>query len=62
VLAQAFIASCGGSRIALANRLQFCSMTEWHTCAARYAFILPDQIARGELRPLRDPQNTDNEG
>jgi TnpA family transposase len=28
----------------------------------RYAFILPDQIARGELRPLRDPQNTDDEG
>jgi hypothetical protein len=27
----------------------------------RYAFILPDLIARGELRPLRDPQNTDNE-
>ena len=28
----------------------------------RYAFILPDPIARGELRPLRDPQNTDDEG
>lgn len=28
----------------------------------RYAFILPDQIARGELRPLRDPHNTDDEG
>jgi len=27
----------------------------------RYAFILPDQIARGELRPLRDPRNTDDE-
>ena len=27
----------------------------------RYAFILPDQVARGELRPLRDPQNTDDE-
>jgi hypothetical protein len=27
----------------------------------RYAFILPDSIARGELRPLRDPQNTDDE-
>ena len=27
----------------------------------RYAFILPDPIARGELRPLRDPQNTDDE-
>jgi len=26
----------------------------------RYAFILPDQIARGELRPLRDTQNTDD--
>lgn len=23
--------------------------------------ILPDQVARGELRPLRDPQNTDDE-
>lgn len=21
-----------------------------------YAFMLPDQVARGELRPLRDPQ------
>ena len=28
----------------------------------RYAFILPVQIARGELRPLRDPQNTEDEG
>ncbi len=28
----------------------------------RYAFILPDQIARGELRPLRNPQNVDDEG
>jgi TnpA family transposase len=28
----------------------------------RYAFILPDQVARGELRPLRDPQNIDDEG
>jgi hypothetical protein len=28
----------------------------------RYAFILPDSIARGELRPLRDPQNTDDAG
>ncbi len=28
----------------------------------RYAFILPDQVARGELRPLRDPQSADNEG
>ena len=28
----------------------------------RYAFILPDQLARGELRPLRDPRNTDDEG
>ena len=26
-----------------------------------YAFILPDQIARGELRPLRDPRNADDE-
>ena len=26
-----------------------------------YAFILPDEIARGELRPLRDPRNTDEE-
>ena len=24
----------------------------------RYAFILPDGIARGELRPLRDPSAT----
>jgi TnpA family transposase len=28
----------------------------------RYAFILPDQLARGELRPLRDPKNLDEEG
>jgi len=27
----------------------------------RYVFILPDQIAHGELRPLRDPQNADDE-
>lgn len=27
----------------------------------RYAFILPDLIARGELRPLRDPRNSDDE-
>lgn len=23
----------------------------------RYAFTLPDTVARGELRPLRDPKN-----
>ena len=29
----------------------------------RYAFILPDQIARGALRPLRNPANaSDDEG
>jgi hypothetical protein len=28
----------------------------------RYAFILPDQIARGELRLLRDSQNADEDG
>ena len=28
----------------------------------RYALILPDPIARGELRPLRNPQNSDDEG
>jgi Tn3 transposase DDE domain len=28
----------------------------------RYAFILPDGIARGELRPLRDPRHADEEG
>ena len=28
----------------------------------RYAFLLPNQIARGELRPLRDPGNTNDEG
>ncbi len=27
----------------------------------RYAFILPDQIARGELRPLRNPAIADDE-
>ena len=27
----------------------------------RYAFILPDHIAHGELRLLRDPQNADDE-
>ncbi|HVB99084.1 MAG TPA: recombinase family protein [Candidatus Dormibacteraeota bacterium] len=26
-----------------------------------HAFILPDSIARSELRPLHDPQNTDDE-
>jgi hypothetical protein len=26
----------------------------------RYAFILPDQIARGALRPLRDPTIRDD--
>ena len=28
----------------------------------RYAFILPDGITRGELRPLRDPRQTTDEG
>lgn len=28
----------------------------------RYAFILPDAVARGELRPLRDPALADDEG
>jgi hypothetical protein len=28
----------------------------------RYAFTLPDGIARGELRPLRDPRHTADEG
>ncbi len=28
----------------------------------RYAFVLPDQIARSELSPLRNPQNTEDEG
>ena len=28
----------------------------------RYAFILPDAVARGELRPLRDPVLADDEG
>jgi len=28
----------------------------------RYAFTLPDMVARGELRPLRDPRIRDNEG
>jgi hypothetical protein len=28
----------------------------------RYAFILPDQSARGELRPLRDSGNIGDEG
>jgi hypothetical protein len=29
----------------------------------RYAFILPDTVARGELRPLRDPRIAgDDEG
>ena len=28
----------------------------------RYAFIPPDQVDRGELRPLRNTQNTDDEG
>ncbi len=28
----------------------------------RYAFILPDAVARGELRPLRDPTLADDDG
>ncbi len=28
----------------------------------RYAFILPDFVARGELRPLRDPSSADSDG
>jgi TnpA family transposase len=28
----------------------------------RYAFTLPDTVARGELRPLRDPRISDDEG
>ena len=28
----------------------------------RYAFVLPDAVARGELRPLRDPALADDEG
>jgi hypothetical protein len=28
----------------------------------RYTFILPDGIARGELRPSRDPRHTADEG
>lgn len=27
----------------------------------RYAFTLPDSVARGELRPLRDPSNADGD-
>jgi len=27
----------------------------------RYAFILPDTVARGELRPLRNPMTADDE-
>lgn len=27
----------------------------------RYAFTLPDTVARGELRPLRDPRVSDDE-
>ncbi len=28
----------------------------------RYAFTLPNTVARGELRPLRDPRTADDEG
>ena len=28
----------------------------------RYAFTLPDMVARGELRPLRDPRIRDDDG
>ena len=28
----------------------------------RYAFTLPGMVARGELRPLRDPRIRDDEG
>jgi hypothetical protein len=27
-----------------------------------YAFTLPDAVARGELRPLRDPTRADDDG
>ena len=27
----------------------------------RYAFTLPEMVARGELRPLRDPATADDE-
>ena len=27
----------------------------------RYAFTLPDMVARGELRPLRDPRIRDDD-
>ena len=27
----------------------------------RYAFVLPDTVARGELRPLRDPRSARDE-
>ena len=27
----------------------------------RYAFVLPEMVARGELRPLRDPRSTSDE-
>ncbi len=32
-----------------------------HDMLGRYAFILPDQIARRELRPLRNPKDVDGE-
>ena len=28
----------------------------------RYAFILPDAVAQGQLRPLRDPRIPDDDG
>jgi hypothetical protein len=33
----------------------FVDRTPHRLSAARYSFSLPDKIARGELRPLRNP-------
>ncbi|MFP5410711.1 MAG: hypothetical protein ACLGG6_07025 [Gammaproteobacteria bacterium] len=31
---------------------------DWANMLGRYAFTIPDIVARGELRPLRDPGAT----
>ena len=45
-----------------AGKLGFAAQLAFWRQHGRYAFILPDQIARGELRPLRDPRNSSDEG
>ena len=42
------------------NRLSPLGLTHINMLG-RYAFTLPDSVASGELRPLRDPSNADGD-